>query len=208
MITKWRWAILGGGLGLYLFGLGFFFAGIVTVLNRYDQAVQQSHASPVRLDQVAPAVREAGDAPWTAHIRKADQALAERNVSAAELAWHEAFIAALRSRHWRGLVEVGDAYLRIGEVAGARKASEAKARQLYLAALFRARQQGSVEGVLRTAEAFAALGDREVVDQCLRIAEGLAAQARDAQARALVRAFAERLTGRSVGAKSLEPDEF
>jgi len=208
MSTKWRWTILGGGLGLYLVGLGFFFSGIVTVLNRYDQALQQSHASLIQLDQVAPAGREAREAPWTAHVRKADQALAERNVGAAELAWHEAFVAALRSRHWKGLLEVGDVYLRIGELARARKASEAKARQLYLAALFRARQQGSVEGVLRTAEAFAALGDREVVDQCLRIAEGLAAQARDAQARALVRAFAERLTARSVEAKSLEPDEF
>jgi len=97
MVTKWRWTILGG-LGLYLAGLGFFFSGIVTVLNRYDQAVRQSHASLIQLDEKASAAREADETPWTAHIRKADQALAKRNVNAAELAWHEAFVAALRSR--------------------------------------------------------------------------------------------------------------
>lgn len=152
------------------------------------------------LAAVAPPTTHAGspdgpaDGPWTIHIRHLDRALAERNVSAAARAWHDAYLEALGSRQrWDGMVEVGDAYLRVGEAAKGRKAAEPTARRLYLAALYRARRLGSVHGVLRTAEAFGALGDREVVEQCLHIAGQLAVQTRDPQARERVEAFRGRL---------------
>ena len=138
--------------------------------------------------------------PWAAHIQRMDGALARKDVGAAEQAWHAAYLAALASRRWEGRAAVGDAYLRIGQVAGARKTAEAKARTSYLAALFYARQQGSLEGVLRVAEAFAALGDREVAEGCLRMADALAADARDPQARDRVRAYRERLATRFLEA--------
>ena len=127
--------------------------------------------------------------PWLVHIWQVDAALAKHDVSAAERAWHDAYGAALGSRRWEGMVQVGDAALRIGELAGSRKASEARARWTYRAALFRARQEGSVDGVLRVAEAFSALGDREVVAQCLRTAERLAARRRNGQAHDQVPTF-------------------
>ena len=137
--------------------------------------------------------------PWIPHIQTLDEALAQKNVSAAEQAWHRAYSAALGSRTWGGMIAVGDATLRIGEVAGLRGPSQAKARGLYLSALFRARSQGSVEGVLRTAEAFDALGDREVVAQCLTVAEGLIAQRRGMEsperAAAMFKQFTARLRG-------------
>ena len=125
----------------------------------------------------------AGDSPtpWAIHLRHVDEALAQKNVSAARHAWQDAYGAALRSRRWEGLVEVGDACLRMSEVTGDPKASEATARQIYLAALFLARQQGSLDGVLRAAEAFARLGDYEVVERGLQMAERIAAQARDVE---------------------------
>lgn len=147
-------------------------------------------------------------APWTIHIQAVDEALAKKNVSAAERGWHAAHVSALRSLGWDGLVEVGDAALRIGEVANGRTASEAKARGTYWAALFRARQQGSLDGVLRMAEAFAALGDHEVAAQCVRIAEGLATRSRNAQAHDRVRAFRERLAAQGSGVKHLDADPF
>lgn len=147
-------------------------------------------------------------APWTPHIRAVDEALAEKRLSTAMQAWYEAYQAARGSRHWEAMVEVGDAYLRIGEVSGFRKASEPKARQIYLTALFRARQQGALDGVLRTAEVFAALGDREVVVQCLRIAEGLVAQARDAQAHARAQALRQRLAGLVLEVTGLDSYPF
>ena len=139
--------------------------------------------------------------PWEIHIQKVDEALAERNADAAVRAWHDAYIAALGSWRWEGMVAVGDAYLRIGEGPVSRHASQAKARQIYLAALFRAHQQVSLDGVLRAAEAFADLGDREVVEQSIRIAERLAEQDGDPQAGNRVRTFAERWAARVVEAQ-------
>jgi hypothetical protein len=111
--------------------------------------------------------------PWAADIWRVAEALAKKDVNAAELAWHEAYVAALRSQRWEGLIEVGTVALRIGEVAGDRKGYEATARGVYWTAFFLTHQQGSVDGLLRTAEAFAALGDREVAAQCIRMAESL-----------------------------------
>src|SRR5437660_1400814 len=45
-----------------------------------------------------------------------------------------------------------------------------RAREAYLVALFRARDQRSFTGVLRAQEAFETLGDRPVALQCLHIA--------------------------------------
>jgi len=143
-------------------------------------------------------------APWTTYLRQVNEALARKNVSAAVRAWHDAYVTALGSRRWEGMVEVGDAYLRIGDLSGFRKESEAKARRIYLGALFQARAQGSLDGVLRVADAFLVLGDREVVYQCLRIAESLADRGRDASARARVRAFEARLRDSVPGVESPE----
>jgi hypothetical protein len=62
------------------------------------------------------------------------------------------------------MLAVGDARLRIDQSTGPGNTAVAKAREAYLAALFRARQEGSLEGVIRAAEAFDALGDVEVAD--------------------------------------------
>jgi hypothetical protein len=142
----------------------------------------------------------AAPSPWVAPLQRVETALASQNVSAAEEAWHEAHRAALGSRQrWDGLIEVGEAYLRIGEVGNRRHAAaQATARRLYLAALFRARQQGALDGVLRTAEAFAALGDREVVTQCLYVAGQVAERTRDPQAPARIEAFRARWGGESI----------
>jgi hypothetical protein len=119
------------------------------------------------------------------------EALARGNVGAAERSAHIAYAAALASRSWEGLLEAGDAHRRIGEVSGQRAAAAAQAREAYLAALFRARQQSALDGVLRAAEAFADLGDQDAAARGVRIAEGLAA--RDPEAQADVRAVAARL---------------
>ena len=46
-----------------------------------------------------------------------------------------------------------------------------------MAALFMARQQASLNGVLRVAGAFSTLGDHETVERCIATAERLAAAA-------------------------------
>ncbi|MBI4240385.1 MAG: hypothetical protein HY613_01605, partial [Candidatus Rokubacteria bacterium] len=108
-----------------------------------------------------------------------------------------------------GMVEVGDGYVRLGQLSEIPRASvEAKVHRIYFSALFRARQQGSLDGVLRTAEAFAAIGDHDGVEQAARIAEALAAQGSDAQAKNRVRAFRERLAVRQLSAQTPDTDPF
>jgi hypothetical protein len=144
------------------------------------------------------AVAAEAQVAWQAQLDRVDEALGRNDQAQALLLWREAYAAALRSRHWQGLVAVGDTYRRLGARGGFEKAAVAKARQAYLVALFRARQEGSVDGVLRVADAFAELGDDAVVQQCLAIARATAAQAHDARATDRVRAFAERWDARKL----------
>jgi hypothetical protein len=133
---------------------------------------------------------------WKVLLAQMDGALARDQLGGAEVLWREAWVAALRSRHWEGMIAVADAYRQLGARAGFR--ADAKARQLYLAALFRARAEMSLEGVLRAAQGFAELGDREVVDRCIRAAWGVAAQTRNPLDEQRVRAFSERWAARTL----------
>lgn len=142
--------------------------------------------------------------PWTEYIRAMDQALAQMNATAAVRAWRNAYAAALEMPGWRGLVEVATASLRIGTIPGFGKASEARARETYWTALFRARQQGSLNGVLDAAEAFGALGDRTMVEQCIRVAESLASLNGDASGGERIRARAANLAERYLVAQRVE----
>jgi hypothetical protein len=117
-----------------------------------------------------------GDGPrLTPHIAAVDAALASGDVAAALRAWHQAYGTILGSRRWEGFAEAGDAYLRIARASGSPAIGLARARDLYLSALFRASGAGSLDGVLRMASAFVELGDDEIVAHSLRIARRLAA---------------------------------
>lgn len=204
MMTMGRMTIWGGGLGLYLVGVALLGA---TILNQHDDTLRRLRSHLADRDLRAPAGREPNDAPWSGAIRQVDEALAQQKVREAEGAWLDAFVAALKSGRWEGMVEVGDGYVRLGQLSEIPRASvEAKAHRMYQAALFRARQQGSLDGVLRTAEAFAAIGARDGVEQSVRIAEVLAANGRDAQATGRVRALRERLETRALDGQSPDFD--
>ncbi|MBI4011292.1 MAG: hypothetical protein HY359_03205 [Candidatus Rokubacteria bacterium] len=135
-------------------------------------------------------------APWDADLAGLDTSLARQDVSAAAQRWQAGYTAALASGRWEGLVAMGDAARRIGAASGTRQAGDSRSRSLYLSALFRARQQGALDGVLRVASAFAELGDREVVTQSLRIASDLAARSGGPEAEARVRAFSGQLAAK------------
>ena len=141
---------------------------------------------------------------WTQHLQRMDEALGEGNASAVVRAWRHAYAAALGSPGWVGLVEVAAASLRIGAIPGFARASEARARETYWTALFRARQQGSLNGVLDAAEAFGAIGDRSMVEQCIRIAESLAALNADSGTAERVRDLAARLAQRYLPERESE----
>jgi len=67
--------------------------------------------------------------------------------------------------------------VRIGDDARARR-DAAAARRAFLTALFRARGDRSLLGVLTAAEGFKALGDRDVVEHARRMADALGPDAR------------------------------
>jgi hypothetical protein len=131
------------------------------------------------------------DDPWTPAIQQVDTALARKEYSAALRAANDAYTLALGTTRWDGMVAAGDLYRRIGEATGLRRSFESKAREAYQKAFFRARQQASVEGVLRATEGYAALGDAQMVGLGLRVAERLAA--RDPEAQADIKSFRTRI---------------
>ena len=121
--------------------------------------------------------------PWLAPLETMNQAIERGDLTLAETARHEAYRAAIASRRWEGFLAAGDAILRLGDMTQNRSTAEPEARRLYLSALFRARGQQSLDGVLLATEAFARLGDRDVVEKGLRMARDLAGSDPEAQAR-------------------------
>lgn len=149
----------------------------------------------------------AGDAPWADYVIAANQAVAVKDARGATWALGHAFNAAKGSRGWDGLLVVGDAALRAGRALDLERTTLPQARRAYMMALLRARDAGAIDGVLRACHAFATIGDRQVVERCVDVAEGLATRSRDSRALAEVRAVAERLTDRSfaAGGHRIEP---
>ena len=154
------------GLGV-VGGLGATAAAIIGVFGLSGGA-----SMPVRLDQFM-LVEPRPEPTWSERVAVVDEALARADLSGATYAWREAYGAALRSRRWDALAEVADRAVRIAEVAGGAPQFRGEARQAYLAVLFRARAQRSVEGMHRAAEAFERLGDLEVAQRARRMAETL-----------------------------------
>src|SRR5574341_426666 len=220
-MMKELWSMINtSGLGLYLIGLASLGGmSIMGGLPRVDQPVTgvlAEYANPTEAwatvatvgHKINQPVNVSSDAPWTVHIRRSDEALRQQDTKTAQQHWHEAYRAARGRLNWEGMLDVGDAYLRIGEVTGDRESAKGKARSLYMAALLRARSQGCLDGVLRAGEAFADLGDHEVAGEAIRIAEGLAGEGNDPYASARVRSIKERLTIRTVPVKGVAADLF
>jgi hypothetical protein len=122
-------------------------------------------------------------APWVTPLQDMNSALERGDLVMAATARHKAHLAAFGARSWEGFLAVGDAALRLGDASGDRRAMEPEARRAYLSALTHARARRSLDGVLRATEAFAHLGDRDMVEQGIRIARDLAGSDGDAQAR-------------------------
>ena len=129
--------------------------------------------------------------PWSPAIKQVDGALARKEYSVALRAANDAYSLALGTSRWDGMVLAGDLYRRIGDATGLKRSFESKAREAYQKAFFRARQQSSVEGVLRATEGYAALGDTQMVGLGLRVAQRLAGG--DPEAQADIRTFRARL---------------
>jgi hypothetical protein len=143
--------------------------------------------------------------PWHVSLVRVNEAVERKDYPAAARLWHEAYLAATNARRWEGLVEVADTYRRLGELGGFEPAARTRARELYLTALFRARGEASLDGVLRVAAAFVELEDREVVEQCIQIAQHVAQESQDPLGPQRVRMFVNRWNGTVLGAERTVP---
>jgi hypothetical protein len=143
-----------------------------------------------------PAGRARDDGHWKAHLHAVETELAAGHVDVAVRAWHDAYGAALESRSWESMIAVGDAFMQIGHAAGTPRGARMNAREAYMTALIRARRNRSVDGALRSGEAFAALGERAIVEQSLYIAAQLSSG--DEQAQQRVSEARQRWAGRQI----------
>ena len=199
-MTSTRHLVLVAGL----LGLGATTVGILTHGGRLTFSPSQHaalsggraavHEELERLESVTPAGRAREDGHWRAHLDVVEKELERGHIDVAVRAWHDAYGAALGSHSWQSMIAVGDAFIAIGRASGSIRGARMNAREAYLTALIRARREHSVDGVLRSADAFRQLDDRAVVDQCLHIAAQLAAG--DEQAQEKVRDVRQRWAAR------------
>jgi len=164
---------------LLLFAVGLLAHGGGPTVPHQERAMPTGAPALVRADlereSAAPVVRGRDNTLWKAHLESVERELTSGHVDGAVRAWHEAYAAALESREWESMIAVGDAFMKIGEAAGTPGGARMNAREAYTTALIRARRDRSVDGALRSGEAFARLGDRTIVEQSLHIAGELAA---------------------------------
>lgn len=174
--------------------------GHLTVTRPEDGVLRGARASVHEqlegLESLLPAGSRRDGGLWRTYLDVVDKELERGHVDTAVRVWQDAYGAALASRSWESMIAVGDAFVAIGQAAGTPRGARMNARDAYLSALVRARRERSVEGALRTAEAFRKLGDRAVVEQCLHIADQLATGNHEAQQR--VREARQRWVSREV----------
>ena len=189
MRTSTRYLVLAAGL----IGLG---TAAVGALNRAESLKPPGsepselggthaamHGEIERLESVVPAGRTDNDGLWRGYLEDFERQREDGHPDMAIRALHDAYGAALQSRRWQAIIAVGDAFMVVGRAPGNAVGARIDARQAYLTALIRARRARSVEGALRSAEAFERLGERDAVDQCLNIAGMLAEGNETAQQR-------------------------
>ena len=127
---------------------------------------------------------------WTDHLQAAESAQSRGDGAAAVRAWREAYGAARRGHGWAAAADVADAHFTLP--SDTRVAVRPQARELYMEALFRARNQHSLDGMLRAAEGFEKLGDRQAVAQAVRLARQVADNSAEHGALVRLRALADR----------------
>lgn len=197
MITTRHLAVAAGLIGLCALTDGILAHGGSLTVPRSERlslrgARAAVHGELERLETFVPVGRTQDDGLWRAHLGVVEKELERGHVDVAVRAWQDAYGAALANRGWEGMIAVGDAFMDIGRASGTPRGARMNAREAYLVALIRARRDRSVDGAIRSAEAFQALDDRATVEQCFHVAAQLAAE--DDQALQKVREARQRWT--------------
>jgi hypothetical protein len=156
----------------------------------------------------SPRTADAGVEEWESYLVAVDRAVEANDIGLASRLWRNAYGAALESRRWKPMLATGQAALRVGHAGRTMGGFDAQARQCYLAALFRARDQHSIDGVLLVAEAFAQLGDIEAARGAVRMADRLAQLTREAPRPERLTVLRSRMDIRVSAARQSPPIPF
>ena len=152
--------------------------GALTAPGREGAALTDAGAAEYRelerLERIVPTGRPGNDGLWRAYLDVFEKQREQGHLDVAIRVLYDAYGAALESRIWESMLAVGDAFMAAGRAPGNAAGAQMNARQSYVTALVRARRDRSVEGALRSAEAFRQLPDPDLVEQCLHIAGLLA----------------------------------
>ena len=180
MTTTRHLVLTAGLLGLGAIGVGSLTHGGTLRVPGPERAALRgaraaAHEELERRESITPAWRTGDDRLWRAHLDFVEKELERGHVDAAVRVWQDAYGAALASGSWESMIAVGDAFMAIGRASGSPRGARMTAREAYLSALIRARRVRSVDGAIRSAEAFRRLDDRAVGEQCLHVAALLAA---------------------------------
>src|SRR5262245_48795959 len=108
--------------------------------------MRESGSLPAWLDRVLLGLQHAEPA-WMSRVRLVDEALEEGSVDQAVREWRESYRAALGSRQWAALAEVGDRALQIASAGGDADRFRPEAIQAYVEALRYARAERSAAGL-------------------------------------------------------------
>jgi hypothetical protein len=186
MDRQGRQFALASGFGLFVIGLAVMARGGTSLTPRPGATLRGPraavHEELERREALVPYGRPDHDY-WRAHLDVVTEELAQGHIDSAVRAWHDAYGAALQSRSWQSMIAVGDTFMAIGRASHSVRGARMNAREAYLAALIRARRDQSVEGALRSAQAFREIEDNALADQCLYIAGQLAMGDPDAEQR-------------------------
>ena len=181
--------------------------GLIVAMGTAIEMVAAPRTSPMLVAPraTAEAVGAETRPAWQTALDTMDRALEAGDISSTEMAWRNAYGFAIRSHQWEALLAAGDGSLRIADRVLVKQPYRARAAEAWQAALFRARAQRSVGGVLRVAEAFARLGDEEGVTEVLHVADGLAAAEPSGEARRRVLEVRQRLTSSAATNGQADP---
>ena len=167
------------------------------VLEPYKEGLQARNRQLMAIELQTHGRHEAFQREWRQRLDRIGEAVTLGDTRTAMAVWREGYAAAMQRGQWRDLIDIGDAALRIGDIADFAETAPGAARRSYLTALHRAQSQGSVDGILQVAAGFAGLGDAAALQNCVDIARQVADGDPEAQSRVV--SFAERFTAATGG---------
>jgi len=167
------------------------------VLEPYKEGLQARNRQLMAIELQTHGRHEAFQREWRQRLDRIGEAVTLGDTRTAMAVWREGYAAAMQRGQWRDLIDIGDAALRIGDIADFAETAPGAARRSYLTALHRAQSQGSVDGILQVAAGFAGLGDTAALQNCVDIARQVADGDPEAQSRVV--SFAERFTAATGG---------